>query len=133
MRMCLRNERDWLCTAALLMLGGFPAVLGGCGAVGTGTPTAPTLSSIVVTPSNGSVAQGMTQQFKATGTYSDNSTQDLTTTVKWSSSATSVVTISATGLASGVGFGTTTIKAASSSIIGSTTFTITASALSQFF
>ena len=85
---CIKIERDWLCTAAFLTLGGFATILGGCGTGGTSVPIAPTLSFIAVTPANGSVAQGMTQQFKATGTYSDNSTQDLTATVTWSSSAT---------------------------------------------
>jgi hypothetical protein len=31
-----------------------------------------------VTPANPSIGVGATQQFKATGTYSDNSTADLT-------------------------------------------------------
>jgi phospholipase C len=126
-------ERGSLRTAVFLTLGCFSAVMGGCGTSGTGGGYAPTLSSIAVTPANGSVAQGMTQQFKATGTYSDNSTQDLTATVTWTSSATAVVTISGTGLANGIGFGSTTIKAASGSINGSTPFNVTASAFSQVF
>jgi phospholipase C len=131
--MCLKIGRDWFCAAAFLSLAGFAASLGGCGANGTGGSAEPTLISIVVTPPNSSVAQGMTQQFKATGTYSDNSTQDLTATATWTSSARSVVTISATGIGDGVGFGKTMITAASGSIKGSTQFAITASALSQFF
>jgi phospholipase C len=129
----LTIERSSLRFAAFLTLAVFFAALGGCGTAGTSGVSAPTLNSIAVTPANGSVAQGMTQQFKATGTYSDNSTQDLTATVTWSSSATTVVAISATGLANGIGFGSTTIKAASGSINGSTPFTITASAFSQVF
>ncbi len=114
-----------------LALLAFFTVSVGCGSSGYGTVLMPTLSSILVTPANGSVAQGMTQQFKATGTYTDNSTQDLTSTVTWSSSATNVVTISATGLANGVGFGMTTVKATSGSIIGITAFSITAAPVSQ--
>jgi phospholipase C len=128
----LNIERNWLCTAAFLTLGGFATMFsGGCGGNATGAPTGPTLNSIAVTPAAGSIAQGMTQQFKATGTYSDNSAKDLTATVTWTSSATSVVTIDATGLAHAVGFGETSVRAASGSISGSTTFTVTASALSQ--
>jgi phospholipase C len=82
---------------------------------------------------NGSVAQGMTQQFKATGTYSDSSTQDLTASVTWTSSSTNVMTISAAGLGNGVGYGATTVKATSGSISGSTPFSITAAAVSQIF
>jgi ABC-type proline/glycine betaine transport system permease subunit len=39
---------------------------------------AATLQSIAVTPANPSIAKGRTQQFTATGTFSDNSTQDHT-------------------------------------------------------
>src|SRR5262249_56712675 len=42
------------------------------------TVTAAALQSIAVTPANPSVAKGLTQQFTATGTYSDSSTQNLT-------------------------------------------------------
>ena len=42
------------------------------------TVTAATLQSIAVTPANPSIAKGLTQQFTATGTYSDSSTQNLT-------------------------------------------------------
>ena len=43
------------------------------------------LVSIAVTPANSSLAKGSTQQFTATRTYSDNSTQNLTSSVTWSS------------------------------------------------
>ena len=49
------------------------------------TVTAATLASIAVTPASPSIGKGATQQFVATGTYSDNSTQNLiTSTVTWS-------------------------------------------------
>src|SRR5262249_3252599 len=51
---------------------------------------APTLTTIQVTPSNPTVTVGGTQQFTATGLYSDQSTQDLTTQVTWTSSNTAV-------------------------------------------
>src|SRR5512135_1104544 len=70
------------------------ATLGGISNSTTLTVTAATLVSIAVTPTNPSVAKGTTRQFTATGTYSDNSTQNLTTTVTWSSSTTGVATIS---------------------------------------
>jgi phospholipase C len=115
------------CPSALLSsLGGLILIFTGCGGGGTSTP-APTLSSIAVTPANASVTQGTSQQFRATGTYSDNSTRDLTATAMWTSSAPSVVTISAGGLASSVGvpIGTTTIGATSGAVNGSTTFSVT--------
>ena len=102
----------------------------GCGGGSSGSlqppPAAPTLSSIAVTPANPSVTAGMTEQFKATGTFSDNSTQDLTATAKWSSSATAVATISSSGLATCLTAGTTMIQATSGNTSGMTTLTVTA-------
>ncbi len=94
-----------------------------------GTPA--TLTSIAVTPANPSIAKGTTQPFTATGTYSDGSTQNLTSTVTWSSSNTSVATVTGSGVASGVGIGASTIQAASGSVTGSTTLTVTAAVLSS--
>src|SRR5579859_8177909 len=93
------------------------------------TVTAPVLQSIAVTPANPSVALGLTQQFTATGTYSDNSQQNLTSTVTWSSSLSTIATINSSGLASTVAQGTTTITATSGTISGSTTLTVTAPVL----
>src|SRR6202041_1231443 len=93
------------------------------------TVTAATLQSIAVTPANPSITKGATQQFTATGTFSDGTTQNLTGTVTWTSGTTSVATINAAGLATGAGVGTSTITAASSSISGSTVLTVTAATL----
>src|SRR5258708_4933940 len=81
--------------------------------------TAAALLYIAVTPQSQTIVKGRTRQFTATGTYSDNSTRDLTTQVTWISSDTSRATISATGLATGIDFGSATITAASGSIFGS--------------
>ncbi|MGB8474832.1 MAG: MBG domain-containing protein [Candidatus Acidiferrum sp.] len=79
-------------------------------AVGTLTITAPTLVSIQITPANPSILLGLTQQFTATGTYSDNSTQNITASVTWTSATPSVATIGAnTGLATGASAGTSQI------------------------
>jgi uncharacterized protein YjdB len=91
------------------------------------------LLSIAVTPANPAIAKGTNQQFTATGTYSDSTTQNLTNTVTWSSSNTGVATISnaagSYGLATSVAAGTTTIKAASGSTSGSTTLTVNPASL----
>jgi hypothetical protein len=58
------------------------------------TITAATLSSLTVSPVNPVTALATNEQYKATGTYSDLSTQDLTSTVTWSSSNTAVAAIS---------------------------------------
>jgi hypothetical protein len=123
--------------AAVLLLGlsGFIAGCGGSGVsvTGSGSVTAPTLSSIGVTPAAPSIVQGTTQQFTATAVYSDNSKQDITSSVTWTSSATGVATISTAastmGLATAVGAGSTTITAAMSGVSGTTTLTVTAATL----
>jgi hypothetical protein len=89
---------------------------------------APTLVSIAVAPVNSTVNVGKTQQMMATGTYSDSSTQILTSQVTWSSSMTAVATISSGGLVTGVATGTTMITATSGSISGSTMLTVSAPA-----
>jgi len=83
----------------------------------TGTPFAigaPTLNSVAVTPNPPiNLAVGSTEQFTATGTYSDNSTKDITSKVTWTSSDTTKATIlSNGGLATGVAAGQTNIAAA---------------------
>ncbi len=89
-----------------------------------------TLASIAVTPANPSIAPGTTQTFQATGTYNDNSTQDITTTATWSSSSTGVATISnaagTQGLATAVAHGSSNITATLGSISSSpVTLTVT--------
>ncbi|MFP5226218.1 MAG: Ig-like domain-containing protein, partial [Acidobacteriota bacterium] len=69
---------------------------------------------------------GATQQFTATGTYSDGSTQNITSTVTWTSSATSVATINAAGLATGVAAGSATMTAALSGVTATANLTVTA-------
>ncbi|HET7200379.1 MAG TPA: PQQ-binding-like beta-propeller repeat protein [Burkholderiales bacterium] len=83
-------------------------------------PSPATLVSIAVTPSNPSIANGATVQLTATGTYSDSSTQDLTTQVTWSSSDSSKAMVSSTGLATAIATGPTTLSATSGNISGST-------------
>ena len=90
------------------------------------------LTSIAVTPSSPTVALSTgTQQFKATGTFSDGSTQDLSSFVQWTSGTTSVATISKTGLASLLTAGSTQITASvttgstgSSTVSGNTQLTV---------
>jgi len=96
------------------------------------TVTAPLLSSIAVTPVNPSVPAGRTQQFAATGTYTDGSTATLTTSVNWTSSNGAAATIALnTGLATSVAVGTTNITATDNATLvsGFTTLTVTARVL----
>jgi len=70
-----------------------------------------TLETIDVTPSTERIADGLTVQYTAIGTFSDNTNKDLTSEVTWSSNDTGIATISEAGLATGVALGTATISA----------------------
>jgi hypothetical protein len=81
-----------------------------------------TLTSIEVTPQNPSIALLGTQQFTATGKYTDGGTRDLTTQLTWSTADTAVATAGSQGLVTSVSEGTTTVTATNtaSGISGST-------------
>jgi Collagen triple helix repeat (20 copies)/Bacterial Ig-like domain (group 2) len=100
-------------------------------------PPNPVLQTISVTPASPSIVQSSavfgitsTQQFTATGTYSDGSTQNLTATATWASSDTSVATVSnasgSQGLATAVNDnnGSAVISATADGITGSTDLTV---------
>ncbi len=118
-----------LATAVGVGTSSISATLGSITGSTTLTVTAATLQSIAVTPANPSIAKGATQQFTATGTYSDNSTQNITGTVTWASATTSTATITTGGLATAVGVGTSSISATLSGKTGSTVLTVTAATL----
>ena len=88
-----------------------------------------TLSSIAVTPASQTIVTGATQQFIATGTYSDGSTQNITNVVTWASSNANVATINSTGLVTARGAGGSTISATSGETSGSTSLTVQAAPL----
>jgi len=93
----------------------------------TVTITSSPLTSIEISPSNPTISTAQaSQQFSATGLFSDGTVTDITNGVSWSSSDLSVATVSKTGLASAVGkAGSTTIQATSGTIVASTTLTVT--------
>ena len=112
------------------------ATLGGVTSPGdTLRVTAAALQSIALSPTNPTVAKGLTQQFTATGTYSDGSTANLTSQVTWASATASVATISnavgTQGLATALATGTTVITATLGGVTSpGDTLTVTAAALS---
>jgi hypothetical protein len=109
------------------------ASLGGMSASSTLAVSAATLDSIAVTPVDPSIAAGTALQFTATGTFSDSSTQDVTTLVTWFSSDLSVATVGnppgVEGLASALNAGSTTVSAVFAGKTGSTTLTVSAATL----
>jgi trimeric autotransporter adhesin len=103
----------------------FDGVIGSAGL----TVTQARLASLAVTPANPVLVVGATQQFSATGHFSDGSTQDMTPLVTWISSASSAATISSTGMATSQGAGTTTISATYGSMSASTTVNVSGASL----
>ena len=101
------------------------ATLNGISGTATLTVTSAPLVSLAVTPASPSIGAGATQQFKATGTYSDNSTADLTNQVSWASGSLSVATITSGGLATGNTAGSSLITATLNGISGTATLTVT--------
>ena len=107
------------------------ATLGSVSGATTLNVGAAVVTSIAVTPASPSIAKGLTEQFTATGTYSDGTTGDITSSVAWTSSSLTIAIIDATGLASTLSVGTSTITAASGPVSGATIFTVTAAALTS--
>ena len=94
------------------------------------TVTMPKLASITITPAEPYLSRGMTQQFTATGNYSDNTTQNITSAVKWNSSNTKVVVIKPSGLAAAQAMqGTASITASFEGKSGSVKLSVTPRAL----
>jgi uncharacterized protein YjdB len=104
------------------------------GVTGSKTLTvSPILTSIAVTPAAPSVTVDTTQQFTATGTFTDGSAQDLTDQVAWASSSSSVGSIDKKGLATTAAKGTTTVSASMGAIAGSAALTVTSATLTSIF
>ena len=105
------------------------ACAGSSGSGNNSTPPPPTLVSISVTPNSQTIAASTEQQFIATGTYSDQSTQNVTGAVTWSSSNTGIATVGnsapTSGLAMAVGKGSATITATSGTISSAATLNVT--------
>jgi hypothetical protein len=89
------------------------AVFGGQSNLSSVTVTSATLKTLAIAPSgNLHLALGASQQYQATGTFSDSTTQNLTNQVTWISSVPGVAVMNLTGLATSTGVGTTNVTAA---------------------
>jgi uncharacterized protein YjdB len=84
------------------------------------TVTDATLTKIALTPAEPAIARNTTLALTATGTFSDNSTKDVTALATWTTSAPAIATVSnaagSDGLVSGLTAGTATITAALSGL-----------------
>jgi hypothetical protein len=110
----------WLAMAACVI--GLSGCGGGDGDDDNSPP--PALQSIAIAPTSASIRIGETQQFTATGTFSDGHTENLAGTVSWSSTVAQVASVNSQGVASAVAGGATSIKATMGSISTQTTLTV---------
>ena len=123
-------------TASSLGTSVVTATVGGISSTVTIQSTSAVLRSIAVTGSDGattlSLAKGLGQQLKATGTFSDGSTQDLSQSVRWTASGSNVA-VSSTGMLSTASVGTATVTAtdAATSIAGTLNATVSPAMLSS--
>ncbi len=111
------------------------ALVAGCGGSDQGRAPilglpAAELVALAVTPASASVAQGLSQQFVATATYADRSTQDVSATAQWSSAAPATASVNAaSGLALGVAGGSAAISASFGGKSAAATLTVLPPAL----
>ncbi len=114
--------RQIVVLAALVALGS------ACGGSSTTSPTpqtpATSVSSVALSGTLALPATGQTSQLTATARMSDGTSQAVTSQATWQSSNPAVATVSATGLVSGVGYGTSTITATYQGVSGTATFTV---------
>ncbi len=100
--------------------------LNGTSQQATITVTPAELVTLAITPPAPTIAKGETQQFSATGTYTDGTTLDLTGAAAWTSSDETVATITGLGgLATGVSVGQATVTATVASVAATATLTVT--------
>jgi len=83
-----------------------------------------TLQSITISPTNSAIGSGGSEQFTATGNFSDSSTLPLTNQVSWSSSDINVAVINSSGFVNAAGKGTTTITATLNGVVATISLTV---------
>ncbi len=90
--------------------------LAGCQPSDSKAKKQPSLVSIAVSPASATVMLSSTQALKVMGTFSDNSSRDVTSASSFSSSATPVALVSGAGVVTAVKAGTATITATYSAL-----------------
>jgi hypothetical protein len=103
------------------------------GVTGTASITigAAALVSISIGIPQTTLPQGETESLKATGTFTDASTQDLTASVTWQAGPSTIATINAQGDLKGLNMGAAQVTAASQGVTGAASLNIGPAALLQ--
>lgn len=101
------------------------ATFGGVSDTTSMTVTAPVLQSIAVSTTTPSLLSLTSGTFQANGVYSDGTSVDVTSQVAWSSGNTSIATITATGTATALSEGTTSISATYGGVTGAADLKVT--------
>ena len=83
-----------------------------------------TIQSITLAPATPTIGLGSQQQFTATGTFSDGSSQDITSVSTWTSSTPTVAVVNQNGLASSASHGQTNVTATFNGVPGLTLLTV---------
>lgn len=86
-------------------------------------PPPPALSSISVSPTGQTILTGATLQLAALATYSNLSTEDVSSQAAWNSSNPSVASVSSSGLVTALNPGSATVSATLNGVTGSATLT----------
>lgn len=89
------------------------------------------LLGVEVSPPDAQLQIGVSQQYEANGTFSDDSVQDLTSLVSWESSDPDVASIDSGGLAETSAAGTSTISATWQDVEGSATLLVSDATLTE--
>ena len=89
------------------------------------------IESIAITPAAAQIVPGGTQQYVATATLGDGTTQVVTALATWVSVDPAIATVSSAGLATGVAVGTTTLRATLQSITGEAPLVVLGPAVSR--
>ncbi len=96
---------------------------------GTLTVTGATVTSLSVEPVDGKVAVNGQLPFKAIGTLSDGTKQDLSSSAMWASSDAAIASVSLTGTVTGLRAGSAAITATAMALSGKATVTVTTATL----
>ena len=102
--------------------------IAGCGGAASSGPgtSQKVLVSIAASPVTADISVGASEQFHATATYSDNSTEDVTAAATWADANAKVATITPAGMATALAAGSTTVTATMDGVSGNATLTVPA-------